>query len=168
MRDIEYDEPEGPITHGRFHTMAGYNHDNQMTPSDYDLFATLTRLVEVKGIDYGILHTCTVDSMGHRYGQDVVEMDNALYLLDSFLAGFLPRWIRAGCEVIVTADHGQTHRGHHGGHDDEMQDVALYYFGAGEGPEPDVLLDQLQLAPTVLARLGVPVPATMKARPFLG
>ncbi len=29
--DLEYDEPGGPITHGRFHTMTGYGHDNQMT-----------------------------------------------------------------------------------------------------------------------------------------
>ena len=167
VRDIEYDEPEGPIHHGRFHTMAGYNHDNQMTPSDVDLFATLTSLTRRFGIDYGILHTCTVDSLGHRFGQGVVEMDNALYALDSSLAGFLPGWITAGYEVIVTADHGQTVRGHHGGHDDEMQDVALYYFGKGKGPKPDVLLDQLQLAPTILKRLGVPIPKTMKAKPFL-
>ena len=46
VRDIEYDEPQGPITHGRFHTMTGYGHDNQMTPSDADLFATLTMLTE--------------------------------------------------------------------------------------------------------------------------
>ena len=77
------------------------------------------------------------------------------------------RWLKDGYEVIVTADHGQTVRGHHGGHDDEMQDVALYYFGKGKGPKPDVLLDQLQLAPTILKRLGVPIPKTMKARPFL-
>jgi hypothetical protein len=67
----------------------------------------------------------------------------------------------------VTADHGQTNRGHHGGHDDEMQDFALYYLGKGKGPSEDVLLDQLQLAPTVLARLGVPIPETMRAKPFL-
>ena len=78
-----------------------------------------------------------------------------------------PRWLADGYEVIVTADHGQTVRGHHGGHDEEMQDFALYYFGAARGPAADVLLDQLQLAPTILGRLGVPVPKTMKARPFL-
>src|SRR6188472_4082602 len=39
VRDIEYDEPGSPITHGRFHTMTGYGHVNQMTPSDLDLFA---------------------------------------------------------------------------------------------------------------------------------
>ncbi|BCG84266.1 nucleotide pyrophosphatase [Mesorhizobium sp. 113-3-9] len=167
VEDMEYDEPGGPITHGRFHTMTGYNARNQMTPSDVDLFATLTMLTKRHGIDYGILHTCTLDSMGHRFGHDCHEMDHAVYAMDGMLAAFLPGWIEAGYEVMVTADHGQTDRGHHGGHDDEMQDFALYYFGPAKGPEGDTLLDQLQLAPTVLSRLGVPVPATMKAKPFL-
>jgi predicted AlkP superfamily pyrophosphatase or phosphodiesterase len=167
VEDMEYDEPGGPITHGRFHTMTGYNARNQMTPSDVDLFATLTMLTKRHGIDYGILHTCTLDSMGHRYGHDCHEMDHAVYAMDGMLAAFLPGWIDAGYEVIVTADHGQTDRGHHGGHDDEMQDFALYYFGPGKGPKGDILLDQLQLAPTVLSRLGVEVPSTMKAKVFL-
>lgn len=167
VRDIEYDEPDGPIAHGRFHTMTGYGDDNQSTPSDMDLFATLTMLTKRYGIDYGILHTCTVDSMGHRFGHDNTPMDNALYKLDVMLAAFLPTWIADGYEVIVTADHGQTDRGHHSGHDDEMQDFALYYFGPGKGPKADILLDQLQLAPTILKRLGVKIPATMKAKPFL-
>jgi predicted AlkP superfamily pyrophosphatase or phosphodiesterase len=167
IRDIEYDEPDGPIHHGRFHTMTGYNDINQMTPSDADLFATLTMLTERFGIDYGILHTCTLDSMGHRFGHNCIEMDKALFTIDAQLAAFLPRWLANGYEVIVTADHGQTDRGHHGGHDDVQQDFALYYFGPAKGPKPDVLLDQLQLAPTVLKRLGVKTPATMKAKPFL-
>ncbi|MCB1453542.1 MAG: alkaline phosphatase family protein [Rhizobiaceae bacterium] len=167
VRDIEYDEPDGPITHGRFHTMTGYGHDNQMTPSDVDLFATLTMLAARFGIDYGILHTCTMDSMGHRFGHDCVEMDKACFTMDAMLAAFLPRWREAGYEVIVTADHGQSDRGHHGGTGEDQQHFALYYFGAAKGPEKDVLLDQLQLAPTVLSRLGVPVPDTMSAKPFL-
>ena len=167
VRDLEYDEPDGPITHGRFHTMTGYNHRNQMTPSDVDLFATLTMLAERFGIDYGILHTCTLDSMGHRYGHDCGEMDHAVYAMDGMLAGFLPRWLASGYEVMVTADHGQTDRGHHGGREDAQQDFALYYFGPARGPKEDVLLDQLQLAPTILKRLGVKAPATMKAKPFL-
>lgn len=167
VRDMEYDEPGGSITHGRFHTMTGYNACNQMTPSDVDLFATLTMLTERFSIDYGILHTCTLDSMGHRFGHDCIEMDHACYAMDGMLAAFLPRWRAAGYEVIVTADHGQTDRGHHGGHENLQQDFALYYFGRATGPQDDVLLDQLQLAPTVLQRLGVLAPATMKAKPFL-
>jgi predicted AlkP superfamily pyrophosphatase or phosphodiesterase len=147
--------------------MTGYNARNQMTPSDVDLFATLTMLAERFGIDYGILHTCTLDSMGHRFGHDCIEMDHACYAMDGMLAAFLPRWRHAGYEVIVTADHGQTDRGHHGGHEDLQQDFALYYFGPAKGPQEGAQLDQLQLAPTILKRLGVKAPATMKAKPFL-
>jgi predicted AlkP superfamily pyrophosphatase or phosphodiesterase len=168
VRDIEYDEADGPIHHGRFHTMTAYNHANQMTPSDADLFATLTMLTERFGIDYGILHTCTLDSMGHRFGHDNSAMDNACATMDAMLAPFAQRWRRNGYEVIVTADHGQTDRGHHGGSEDLQQDFALYYFGEAAGPESDATLDQLQLAPTILRRLGVAIPPTMKARPFLG
>ena len=168
VRDIEYDEPgASPISHGRFHTMTGYGHANQMTPADPDLFATLTMLCERKGIDYGMLHTCTLDSMGHRFGHDCTEMDKACCAMDVMLQPYLERWRKAGYEVIVTADHGQSMRGHHGGAGEDQQDFALYYFGPAEGPPPDTVLDQLSLAPTILTRLGVPVPETMRAAPFL-
>lgn len=167
VRDIEYDDSDRPIHHGRFHTMTGYGSTNQMTPSDVDLFATLTMLTERKHIDYGLLHTCTLDSMGHRYGHDCVEMDNACAKIDGMLAEYLPRWLDNGYQVAVTADHGQTDRGHHGGREDEQQDVAFYWFGGGTGPEPDSLLDQLQLAPTLLSRMNLPVPESMKADVFL-
>lgn len=167
VRDMEYDEPDGPITHGRFHTMTGDSSYNQMTPADVDLFATLTMLCERKGIDYGILHTCTLDSMGHRFYHDCEEMDDACYRMDEALANFLPRWRANGYEVIVTADHGQDARGHHGGTTDLQRDFAFYYFGDAEGPAKDVVLDQLALAPSILTRMGVAVPVTMQAKPFL-
>ena len=167
VRDMEYDEPDGPITHGRFHTMTGDSSYNQMTPADVDLFATLTMLCERKGIDYGILHTCTLDSMGHRFYHDCEEMDDACYRMDEALANFLPRWRANGYEVIVTADHGQDARGHHGGTTDLQRDFAFYYFGDAEGPAKDVVLDQLALAPSILTRMGVAVPDTMQAKPFL-
>lgn len=168
VRDIEYDEPQSAtINHGRFHTMTGYGHMNQMTPSDADLFATLTALCKRFGLSYGMLHTCTLDSMGHRFFHDCEEMDHACYLMDEMLAPFIPRWRMMGYEVIVTSDHGQDARGHHGGTGEDQRDFALYYFGEGQGPDEDVLLDQLQLAPTILSRLGAPVPETMAAEPFL-
>ncbi|WP_370226276.1 alkaline phosphatase family protein [Pararhodobacter marinus] len=168
IRDIEHDEPESDaINHGRFHTMTGYDLKNQATPSDVDLFATLTSLCARFSLDYGILHTCTLDSMGHRFGNECPEMDHACALLDAMLAKFLPAWRQMGYEVIVTADHGQSLRGHHGGAGEDQQDFALYYFGAGDGPSKDTLLDQRQLAPTVLTRLGATLPGTMKHAPFL-
>ena len=168
VRDIEYDEPDSAtINHGRFHSMTGYGKANQMTPSDVDLFATLTSLCARFGLTYGMLHTCTLDSMGHRFFHDSEEMDHACFVMDEMLAPFIPQWRAAGYEVIVTADHGQDARGHHGGRGELQQDAALYYFGAAEGPAEDMVIDQLQLAPTILGRLGVPVPGTMQATPFL-
>jgi bisphosphoglycerate-independent phosphoglycerate mutase (AlkP superfamily) len=94
-------------------------------------------------------------------------MDLACFRLDGQLAPYISRWRDAGYEVIVTADHGQSKRGHHGGAEDIQRDFALYYFGPAEGPAPDTVLNQIQLAPTILSRLGVPVPKTMEAAPFL-
>ena len=166
VRDIEYDEDDGPISHGRFHTMTGYGNINQMTPSDVDLFGTLTRLTEKFAVQYGMLHSCTLDSMGHRFYHDSEEMDNACYMMDAMLAPFVDRWRRNGYEVIVTADHGQDARGHHGGTGELQQDFAFYYFGDAAMPGRDVVLDQLALAPSILTRLGVKVPATMTVPSF--
>ena len=168
VRDIEYDEPESEtINHGRFHTMTGYGHINQMTPSDVDLFGTLTNMCLRFGLNYGILHTCTLDSMGHRCYHESEEMDHACFVMDEMLAPFIPKWLQMGYEVIVTADHGQDDRGHHGGRSDLQQEFALYYFGPAKGPKRDTQLHQLQLAPTILSRLGADIPATMKGEVFL-
>ena len=168
VRDIEYDEPDSDtINHGRFHTMTGYGLINQMTPSDLDLFATLTMLCARHGLDYGMLHSCTLDSMGHRFHHDCREMDDACAMMDEMLAPFIPKWRAMGYEVIVTADHGQDARGHHGGNCALQREAALYYFGPATGPDPETVLDQLQLAPTILSRLGAGLPDTMKAGVFL-
>ena len=168
VRDIEYDEPDSrTINHGRFHTMTGYGAHNQMTPSDVDLFATLTSLCARFGLNYGMLHTCTLDSMGHRFHHQSGEMDHACFVMDEMLAPFIHQWRAAGYEIIVTADHGQDERGHHGGRDPLQQEAALYYFGPAEGPDGEAVIDQLQLAPTILHRLGAEIPDTMKAGSFL-
>ncbi len=167
VRDIEYDEQDGPIHHGRFHTMTGYGAANQMTPADDDLFASLTNLCQRFDLDYGMLHTCTLDSMGHRFGHDCSAMDHACFVMDEQLAPYIKRWRQMGYQIIVTADHGQTDRGHHGGSTDLMRDAPLYYFGPATASNPELPLGQLQLAPTVLSLLGADIPDTMKAGVFL-
>lgn len=168
VRDVEYDEPDSnTINHGRFHTMTGYGLVNQMTPSDVDLFASLTNLAQRFDLNYGMLHTCTLDCMGHRFFHASQEMDHACHVMDEMLAPFIPKWRAAGYEVIVTADHGQDDRGHHGGRSALQQETALYYFGPANGPSEETVIDQLQLAPTILTRLDAQVPDTMQAGSFL-
>jgi bisphosphoglycerate-independent phosphoglycerate mutase (AlkP superfamily) len=114
-----------------------------------------------------MLHTCTLDSMGHRFFHDCQEMDNACAVMDEMLALFIPKWRAMGYDVIVTAYHGQDERGHHGGRGALQQETALYYFGDAQGPTEDTVIDQVQLAPTILGRLGAPIATTMKAKSFL-
>ena len=130
VRDLEIDDPRLAIQHARFYTMASAHRGNLAVPCDRDLLAQATMLGERFAADYILLHTCSPDSVGHKYGQDSIEMDTHLYQLDAALSVYLPRWREAGYEVLITADHGQTGRGHHGGTTDEMREVPLYYFGA--------------------------------------
>ncbi|MFV1840508.1 MULTISPECIES: alkaline phosphatase family protein [unclassified Phaeobacter] len=167
-RDIEYDEPDSTsINHGRFHTMTGAGANNKMSPSDYDLFATISNLIDRFGVNYCIYHSCTLDNAGHQFGHDCSAMDSACNTLDAQLAPFIKEWRSGGYEIIVTADHGQSQRGHHGGAGEDQQDTALYYFGPAQGPDSDALLTISQIAPTVLSRLGVPIPPTMTKGSFL-
>jgi predicted AlkP superfamily pyrophosphatase or phosphodiesterase len=167
VRDLEVDDEGLPIQHGRFYTMASAHRGNLAIPDDRDLFAQVTMIGARFAADYILVHTCSPDSVGHAFGQDAIEMDTQLYQLDGALSIYLPRWRQAGYEVILTADHGQTPRGHHGGSTDEMRDVPLYYFGKRVGPEPGAVLCQTQLAPTVLTVIGAPIAETMRGKPFL-
>ncbi len=166
-RDLEVDDESLPIQHGRFYTMTGETKANMAVPSDVDLFAQAAIMIDRHQPDYLLLHSCTVDSTGHRYGPDSSEMDHVVYVLDGVLGNTLPRWLEQGYEVMITADHGQSLRGHHGGTTDEMREVAFYYFGDAMGPSSGVVLDQLQIAPSVLARLGANPAGTMKLDSFL-
>lgn len=168
IRDLEYDEPDSQtINHGRFHSMTGYNLINQMTPSDADLLAQLAMLCQRFGLDYGLLHTSTLDSMGHRFGHESREMDDAVFHMDEVLAPYIRSWLAQGYELIITADHGQDARGHHGGAGALQQDFALYYFGSAEYCGKGDPLSQLQLAPTILQLMGADIPPSMQAAPFL-
>jgi bisphosphoglycerate-independent phosphoglycerate mutase (AlkP superfamily) len=71
--------------------------------------------------------------------------------------------------VIVTADHGQSARGHHGGTEAIMRDIPIYYFANPhnpiQGPSTNHVIAQTALAPSILQRMGIPIPESMQASP---
>lgn len=166
-RDLEVDDESLPIQHARFYSMTGETKGNMATPAEADLFAQAAIMIDRHQPDYLLIHSSTIDSTGHRYGPDSAEMDHVVYVVDGVLGNVVPRWLDQGYEIMITADHGQSERGHHGGTSDEMREVAFYYFGEGTGPDSGTILDQLQIAPTVLSRLGVAPAETMKQQSFL-
>src|SRR5206468_1177339 len=87
------------------------------------------------------------------------EYRTAAEIADHALARALGRVDLAQDAIIITADHGHTNRGGHGGVEPEVMSVPLIVAGAGV--KPGASADDAHLvdiAPTVAALLGLPAP----------
>lgn len=108
-----------------------------------------------------------VDAMGHRYGADSPEYQNAISFVDRQLASALASVDLSRDTIIICADHGHTDSGGHGGIENEVMRVPLIMAGAGirEGAAigPANLID---IAPTVAALLGISAPGHGLGRPL--
>jgi hypothetical protein len=111
------------------------------------------------GADLVILLVGAVDAAGHAHGGDSPEYRDAAAVADRAVARVLAHVDLTQDAVIVTADHGHTRRGGHGGIEPEVTSVPLIAAGAGirPGATPhDAWL--IDLAPTVAALLALPAP----------
>ena len=169
LRDMEVDDVNRPIQHARFYTMAGENKALTATPSDIDLFWQMSLLIQRHRLDYFLFLSSTLDSLGHHYGFDSIEIDKNCYTINAALGDFIPRWQEQGYDVIVTADHGQSARGHHGGTEAIMRDIPIYYFANPtnpiQRPAQDHVIAQTALAPGILQRMGIAIPESMQTTP---
>jgi hypothetical protein len=100
-----------------------------------------------------------VDAAGHAHGADSPDYRAAAEIADRALAGVLGHVDLDRNAIVITADHGHTHRGGHGGVEPEVLSVPLVMAGAGIAPGATVEDARLiDLAPTVAALLGMPAP----------
>ena len=162
--DVEVDDETLGIQHGRFYSQEGYGPRNSCAPAEIDLCAQLTLLLRRHEPHYALLHTCSADTLGHTFTAHSAEYREQTWRIDNALARTLPLWLDLGYQIFVTADHGMNGDGHHGGTDPIERDVPFYYFGGGQGPDANAVLDQLSVAPTALARIGVSIPDSMRAQ----
>jgi hypothetical protein len=109
--------------------------------------------------DLVVLLVGAVDAAGHTHGGDSPAYREAEDSVDHALARVLAHVDLAQDAVIVTADHGHTKRGGHGGVEPEVLAVPLVAAGAGIRPG-QVAVDAglIDIAPTVAALLGLPAP----------
>jgi len=100
-----------------------------------------------------------VDLAGHEFGGDSPEYRQAVVDADALLGESLRLLDLERDTIIVTADHGHTDSGGHGGEEEVVMQVPLIIAGAGV--HSDALLGTTRLidiAPTIAALLGVPAP----------
>jgi predicted AlkP superfamily pyrophosphatase or phosphodiesterase len=154
--DKEVDDESLFVQHGRFYTEDEY--------PDVELFATAAHLIRKFAPDYLLLHPMGMDYYGETYGSDSCEYRNHAIYQDKWLAPGLMEWMERGYTIMVTGDHGINKDGAHGGTTPEQREVPLFWIrpnvkGRGDTGET---ISQLQIAPTVLKLLDVPIPETMK------
>jgi len=106
-----------------------------------------------------ILHFVTPDHQGHAYGVRSARYRAHITGFDRLLFELLgevgPQWT-----VIVTSDHGANDAGDHGGDVLIHRRSPIFAYGPGIAPPagPSPRLDQIDVAGTLTALLGVPAP----------
>ncbi|HEX2685624.1 MAG TPA: alkaline phosphatase family protein [Kofleriaceae bacterium] len=109
--------------------------------------------------DFVILLVGAVDAAGHAHGGGSPAYREAALIADHAIARVLAHIDLSQDAVVVTADHGHTHRGGHGGIEPEVLAVPLIAAGAGIRPGTTAVDARLiDIAPTVAALLALPAP----------
>lgn len=106
-----------------------------------------------------VLLVSNVDIAGHAHGADSDEYVEATQIADWALGRVLGKVDLSEDAIVVTADHGHSDRGGHGGTEPEVLTVPLIFAGAGIASSTSVESARLiDVAPTVAALLGLPAP----------
>jgi predicted AlkP superfamily pyrophosphatase or phosphodiesterase len=158
--DREVDDEKLNIQHGRFYTEDEY--------PDIELFYSAAHLVRKFSPDYLLLHPMGMDYHGETFGADTKEYRNQATYQDKKLAPLIMEWRERGYTILVTGDHGINIDGNHGGTTSDQRDVPLFIIQPkieGRG-DTGKIVSHLQIAPTILDLLGIPIPETMKQKPL--
>lgn len=107
------------------------------------------------------------DELAHRFGGTSTQYRDEVRRVDDYIARLAERldWERDA--LIITSDHGHVDIGGHGGWEPEVLHVPLVMVGKGirQGAYPERL--QADIAPTLAALLGLPIPVHAQGRPLM-
>ncbi len=161
INDQEVNDPTKAIQHGRFYSEKGYSAFNIALPSEHDLMNQASMMVDRYKPHYLMIHSCSCDSIGHKFGGNSIEYSKQAWQVNDQLAQHIPFWIEEGYRILVTSDHGFTDSGNHGGSSEIERWTPYYDIGH---PSPGVEsedVSQLSIAPSILSILGLDIPKNM-------
>lgn len=145
-RDRHTVAPELPIQYGHF-----YHEDSY---PDSHLFEDAESLRLNVDPDFLLIHPMNIDDAGHRHGLSSMEYRNRARMADGYLSHWMPGWLAAGYQVVVTADHGMNDDRSHGGTLPEETRVPLWVFGRAFSLTPELTIQQTELCGTLCDVLG--------------
>lgn len=117
--------------------------------------------------DLLLIHFPGVDNVSHGYGVGREAQETAAHV-DGLITQLAAALDLSQDTLIVTADHGHVNRGGHGGWEPEVKTVPLVFVGRGIQPGAYPQARQADIAPTVAALLGLPMPTFSQGKPLLG
>ena len=140
----------------------------ELFPGGFDAYAMFDQSVDYfkhsTAVDLQIIHPLYIDEAGHEAGAGSAEYQAAVERADSELEEFLGEVDFARDLVVVTADHGHSLSGGHGGRQDRVANVLTCYAGVGVRHEGGTgTLRSTTIAPSLALLLGLRFPATMRA-----
>jgi len=164
VTDQEVNDPNKPIQHARFYSEIGATSFNISLLSEHDLMNQASMLIQRYQPNYLMIHSSSCDAIGHKYGGDSPEYSKQAWMVNDQLAQHIPLWISAGYRILVTADHGFTDLGTHGGTSDVERWTPYYDIGHPRPGIEESIVSQLSVAPSILGLLNLPIPNQMKAK----
>ena len=136
-----------PIQHGSYYWANHY-------PDDH-LYAEAEGLRHQYDPDFMLLLSMNVDDSGHKQGIDSRLYRDAARNVDYLLSNYLPGWLTAGYQVIVTSDHGMKKDCTHGGTTPPEREIP--FFAMGEAFEECSIAEirQLEICGLICDLLGI-------------
>jgi hypothetical protein len=114
--------------------------------------------------DLVLIHPLYIDEAGHEHGAASDAYRAAVARADGEILDFMGTLDLERDLLVVTADHGHTLTGGHGGRQDRVAHVLTCYAGPGVEHRPEIgAMQMTSLAPSLSLLLGLRFPAGMRA-----
>jgi hypothetical protein len=120
-------------------------------------------------VNVAVYHFTTPDHMAHGHGIASEAYETYIHGFDERLASLLDRF-SPDTTLMVVGDHGATMAGIHGSNTDEQRRTLIIASGPGilSGAHELPPVDDVDLAPTMAALLGLPTPRSARGEPLVG
>ena len=147
VRDRHTQDPEQTIQYGCFYHEEYY-------PDSY-LYLDAESLLRRYTPDFLLIHPMNIDNAGHHAGIDSAHYRNAVRHSDSELSKYLPAWIDADYQILITSDHGMNADKNHGGTLPEERDIPLFVLGKCFSHQQNCVPKQTEICGVICELLSI-------------
>lgn len=135
---------------------------SQLFPRGFDRSSEV--LLPIDQFELSLWHLLYIDDRGHEKGAASAEYRAAVERADTEVSALLEQLDLARDLVVVTADHGHSERGGHGGPDPEIRLVQTCFAGRGIPHRAEgSAISSRTIAPALSVLLGLRFPRHMRA-----